>query len=83
MNLDEYIKFIDKNRANATEHTFRTPLENLLNNQNLDKNISIIHEVKKEFNEDGTPDFKIVKSDNALFKKLDYDLDKLIDSRVF
>lgn len=90
MNLNEYIKLIDKHKETATEHTFRTPLENLLNSQKLDDDISIIHEAKKESAEDGTPDFKVIKSDKSLFKKLigyieckklDYDLDKLIDSK--
>ena len=64
MNLEEYTNFINKNSQNSTEHTFRTPLENLLNGLKLDSLIEIIHEAKKELNEDGTPDFKIIKSDN-------------------
>ncbi len=90
MNLKDYSNFINQNSKNSTEHTFRTPLENLLNELKLDSDIEIIHEAKKEIGEDGTPDFKVVKSDKTLFKKLigyveckklNYDLDKLITSK--
>ena len=90
MNLENYTNFIKQNSKNSTEHTFRTPLENLLNELKLDDSIEIIHEAKKEIGEDGTPDFKVTKDDKSLFKKLigyieckklDYDLNKLIDSK--
>ena len=90
MNLKEYKDFIDKNNDKSTEHTFRTPLENLLNELKLDNLIEVIHEAKKESDEEGTPDFKVIKADITLFKKLigyveckklDYDLNKLIDSK--
>jgi predicted helicase len=48
MNLKDYSNFIKQNSKNATEHTFRTPLENLLNDLKLDSSIEIIHEAKKE-----------------------------------
>ncbi|MFK5976147.1 MAG: N-6 DNA methylase [Sulfurovum sp.] len=89
MNLQDYTNFINKNSQNSTEHTFRTPLENLLNELKLDDLIEVIHEAKKELDEDGTPDFKVIKSDDSSFKKLigyieckklDYDLNKLVTS---
>ncbi len=90
MDLKDYSNFIKDNSENATEHTFRTPLENLLNKLKLDNSIDIIHEAKKEISEDGTPDFKVIRGDKSLFKKLigyieckklNYDLNKLIDSK--
>jgi predicted helicase len=90
MNLKTYIEKIE-NETEATEHTFRTPLENLLNSYKLDSSIRVIHEAKRESDEDGTPDFKIVRNDHIDFvkklvgyvecKKLGYDLEKLSKSK--
>jgi hypothetical protein len=89
-NLKTYLEKIEENRADGTEHTFRTPLENYLNSLKLDDSISIHQEQKKERAELGTPDFKVFKSDRTLFrkmigyiecKKLNYDLDVLAKSK--
>ncbi len=46
--------------SDATEHTLRTALENLLNAvaQHLHANIKVIHEPKKDQSGLGAPDFK-------------------------
>lgn len=74
----------------ATEHTLRTPFENLLN-ATKPKEIKVVHEAIKEEYENGTPDFKIFKqiddTEKLTYpnltgyiecKKLNEDLDKII-----
>jgi len=90
MKLQEYINEIQGiTKKSATEHTYRTALENLFNSISLKtKKIEVIHEESnKEY--DGTPDFSIYENANDLFKKLvgfieckkiSYNLDKLISS---
>ena len=76
----------------ASEHTLRTPLENLLN-ATRPKEIKIHHEAKKEDYESGTPDFKVFKQIDSTekltypnligyieCKKLNEDLDKILKS---
>lgn len=90
--LEEYGKIIKDNYKSsiATEHTLRTPFENLLN-AIKPKEIKVIHEAVKEEFENGTPDFKIFKqidsSEKLTYpnligyiecKKLNEDLDKII-----
>jgi len=90
--LQEYGKIIkDKYQSSiATEHTLRTPFENLLNSIKP-KEIKVVHEAIKEEYENGTPDFKIFKqidsSEKLTYpnligyiecKKLNEDLDKII-----
>ncbi len=90
--LEEYGQIIkDKYQSSiATEHTLRTPLENLLN-AIKPKEIKVVHEAQKEEYENGTPDFKIFKqidsSEKLTYpnlvgyiecKKLNEDLDKII-----
>jgi len=90
--LEEYGEIIkDKYQSSiATEHTLRTPFENLLNSIKP-KEIKVVHEAIKEEYENGTPDFKIFKqidsSEKLTYpnligyiecKKLNEDLDKII-----
>ena len=90
--LEDYRQIIkDKYQSSiATEHTLRTPLENLLN-AIKPKEIKVVHEAQKEEYENGTPDFKIFKqidsSEKLTYpnlvgyiecKKLNEDLDKII-----
>jgi hypothetical protein len=76
----------------AREHTYRTPLENLLNTiQFPTKKITPIHEGKSDkLDVDGTPDFFIYQDYESLFKtlvgfieckKIFFDLDTLIKSK--
>ena len=90
--IDKYINTIQNIDSNtASEHTYRTPLENLLRNiqfEGLD--IMPVHEGKSQSrNIDGTPDFIIYKDDKTFFKslvgfieckKFDYDLEKVKNS---
>jgi predicted helicase len=90
--LEEYGKIIKDNYKSsiATEHTLRTPFENLLN-AIKPKEIKVVHEAVKEEFESGTPDFKIFKQIDSAekltypnligyieCKKLNEDLDKII-----
>jgi hypothetical protein len=90
--LEEYGKIIkEKYKTSiASEHTLRTPLENLLN-AIKDKEIKIEHEAIKQDFEIGTPDFKIFKQIDSAekltypnligyieCKKLNEDLDKIL-----
>jgi len=90
--LEEYGKTIKENFKSsiATEHTLRTPFENLLN-AIKPKEIKIVHEAIKEEFENGTPDFKIFKQIDSAekltypnlvgyieCKKLNENLDKII-----
>lgn len=90
--IDKYVDSI-KNIPikEAKEHTYRTPLENLINNIKFPTlNITPIHEGKAEkLDVDGTPDFFIYKDENTLFKtligfieckKISYNLQQLIGS---
>ena len=90
--LEEYGQIIKEKYQSsiATEHTLRTPFENLLN-AIKPKEIKIVQEAQKEEHENGTPDFKIFKqidsSEKLTYpnlvgyiecKKLNEDLDKII-----
>ena len=90
--LEEYGKILkEKYKTSiASEHTLRTPLENLLN-AIKDKEIKIEHEAIKQEFEIGTPDFKIFKQIDSAekltypnligyieCKKLNEDLDKIL-----
>ena len=90
--LEEYGKTIKENFKSsiATEHTLRTPFENLLN-AIKPKEIKVVHEAVKEEFENGTPDFKIFKQIDSAekltypnlvgyieCKKLNENLDKII-----
>ena len=92
MALEEYGKIIKEKFQSsiASEHTLRTPLENLLN-AIKPKEIKVEHEAIKQSFENGTPDFKIFKqidSEEKLTypnligyiecKKLNEDLDKIL-----
>ncbi|MCU0391819.1 MAG: N-6 DNA methylase [Thermoflexibacter sp.] len=67
----------------AKEHSYRTYLENLLNEVKLSKEISLIHEGKRE-GKFGIPDFKIKKTENIIgyieTKDIGTDLDKVLQS---
>lgn len=60
--LENYTKIIqgEYESSIASEHTLRTPLENLLNSTK-ENGIKIAHEAKKTEWENGTPDFKVFK----------------------
>lgn len=71
--IDKYIETIKSIPIDAAhEHTYRTPLENLINSIKFPTlNITPIHEGKdKKLDIDGTPDFFIYKDENTLFKTL-------------
>lgn len=71
--IDKYIETIKSIPINvAHEHTYRTPLENLINSIKFPTlNITPIHEGKdNKLDIDGTPDFFIYKDENTLFKTL-------------
>jgi len=71
--IDKYIETIKNIPIDvAHEHTYRTPLENLINSVKFPTlNITPIHEGKdKKLDIDGTPDFFIYKDENTLFKTL-------------
>ena len=90
--LEQYIKEIQSlNLKNTKEHSYRTPLETLINKfkfPNLDK--QIIQEASdKELQLEGTPDFFIYKDYQTLFKtlvgfieckKISFELEELIAS---
>ncbi|MEA5000972.1 MAG: type ISP restriction/modification enzyme [Endomicrobiaceae bacterium] len=90
--IKEYISIIRSfDTKEISEVSCRTPLENLIKSIKLTgKDITIIHEGKsKDFEVDGTPDFFVYEYYDQLFKSLvgfieckriDYNLDKLIDS---
>jgi len=88
MKITNYLKKIDENRDDGTEHTFRTNLENYLNSKKLNEDIKIHQELKKRRDENGTPDFKVFQIDKSYkkmigyieCKKLNYDLEKLAKS---
>ena len=90
--LEEYGKIIKEKfqTSIASEHTLRTPLENLLN-AIKPKEIKVEHEAVRQSFENGTPDFKIFKqidSEEKLTypnligyiecKKLNEDLDRIL-----
>jgi predicted helicase len=81
---NEYFKGIKETSANATEHSFRTPFENLLNTIKPHANIKVIHEQKREKGF-GAPDFRIESSGATLgyieTKSLDSNLDKVLKSK--
>jgi predicted helicase len=90
--LKEYIEEIQEiDVKNATEHTYRSPLQTLLEKINF-PNLSkyIVHEGKdKNLDLEGTPDFFIYKDYATLFKtlvgfveckKISYKLENLINS---
>jgi len=92
--LEKYIEIIKEKYSTSisSEHTLRTPLENLLN-ETKPKEIKVEHEAKKEEYENGTPDFKIFKQIDSTekltypnligyieCKKLNEDLDKILKS---
>lgn len=90
--IDKYIEAIKYIPIKeAKEHTYRTPLENLINSIKFPTlNITPIHEGKAEkLDVDGTPDFFIYKDENTLFKtlvgfieckKISFNLETLINS---
>ena len=90
--IDKYVDSIKNIPVKeAKEHTYRTPLENLINSIKFPTlNITPIHEGKAEkLDVDGTPDFFIYKDENTLFKtlvgfieckKISYNLQQLIGS---
>jgi predicted helicase len=67
----------------AIEVSYRTPLENLLNEIKTDKNITILHEGKRE-GKFGIPDFKIKKTESIIgyieTKIVGEDLSKILKS---
>lgn len=90
MEIQKYIEEVKSiDRTMVKELGYRTPLENLLNSIKLkSKNISVLHEESNK-DVDGIPDFSIYEDMTTLFKKLvgyieckklDYNLDKLINS---
>lgn len=91
-NLTQYIKSVlDFQKKDVKEHTYRTPLETLLQALQFPNiNAKVIHEGKDdELELDGTPDFFIYKDYNTLFKtlvgfieckKISYNLEALIKS---
>ena len=72
--------------SEATEHTLRGPLENLLKSlaARVDSNIAIIHEPKRDANRLGAPDFKFKVHEAILGylenKKIDESLDSVLQS---
>ena len=94
--IKTYINSIQLVGKNNSEQSYRTALQNLFEQINIEEqifasqNISIIQEASdKELEIEGTPDFFIYKDYNQLFrslvgfiecKKTNYDLQKLIDS---
>ena len=87
MKITNYLKKIDENRDDGTEHTFRTNLENYLNSKKLNENIKIHQELKKVEGQEGTPDFTVIeeKSYKKLVgyiecKKLDFNLENVVNS---
>jgi hypothetical protein len=80
---DEYFKKIQEIGTNITEHSFRTPFENLLNTIKP-QTIKVIHEQKREKGF-GAPDFRIESSGATLgyieTKSLDSNLDKVLKSK--
>lgn len=90
MDIQQYLKEIKAiDRTKVKELGYRTPLHNFLNSIKLEsKKISVIHEESNK-DIDGVPDFSIYENMDTLFsklvgyvecKKIDYDLDALIDS---
>lgn len=92
--LEGYVRTIQEkyNSSMASEHTLRTPLENLLNTIKED-DIRIVHEAKRDRWEAGTPDFKVFRQmdqkDKLSYphligyiecKKLNEDLDSILKS---
>ena len=90
--INNYIRSIQGiNPEDASEHTYRTPFENLLRDIQFDGlDIMPIHEGKSQStNIDGVPDFIIYKDNKTFFKSLvgfieckriDYDLEKVKNS---
>src|SRR3990167_2333048 len=78
-----YFKKIKDDFKDSTELTFRTPLENLLNEIKPDKKVNIIHEQKREKGF-GAPDFRIERNGAIVgyleTKPLHEDLDKVLKS---
>ena len=72
--------------SEATEHTLRGPLENLLKSlaARVDSNIAVIHEPKRDANRLGAPDFKFKVHEAILGylenKKIDESLDSVLQS---
>lgn len=80
----EAIKELDV--SEATEHTLRGPLENLLKSlaARADSTIAVIHEPKRDANRLGAPDFKFKVHEAILGylenKKIDESLDSVLQS---
>jgi len=59
--LNKYYEDLKKNGTDGTEHNYRTPFENLLNELKPNNYIKIIHEPRRKEGF-GAPDFLIEKS---------------------
>ncbi|HSE83763.1 MAG TPA: type ISP restriction/modification enzyme [Thermodesulfobacteriota bacterium] len=81
---NEYFKEIKRIGTNATEHSFRTALENTLNSIKSRTNIETIHEPKREQGF-GAPDFRVEAGGASIgyieTKPLGTDLDKVLKSK--
>ncbi len=79
-----YFKEIKEIGTKVTEHSFRTPFENLLNTIKPHTNIKVIHEQKREKGF-GAPDFRIETGSASIgyieTKPLGTDLDKVLKSK--
>lgn len=80
----DYFKRVRGSYSKGTEHTPRTPFENLLNTIKPNKRIEVIHEPKRKKGF-GTPDFRI-EVDDAIIgyietKPIDDNLDKVLKSK--
>lgn len=80
----DYFKKVRGSYSKGTEHTPRTPLENLLNTIKPNKRIEVIHEPKRKEGF-GAPDFRI-EVDDAIIgyietKPIDDNLDKVLKSK--
>jgi len=80
--LNNYKKKIKMIGEKGTEYSFRTYIQNLLEEYIKDKDIKVIQEPAKE--KMGRPDFKVMRNEGVIgyieTKPLNSDLDKYIQS---
>ncbi|HEX3035000.1 MAG TPA: hypothetical protein VHT73_07665 [Thermodesulfobacteriota bacterium] len=81
---NDYFKQIKEIGSNVTEHSLRTPFENLLNDIKPNNYIKVIHEQKRQQGF-GAPDFRVEAGGASIgyieTKPLGTDLDKVIKSK--
>jgi hypothetical protein len=78
-----YFDTVRKTIKSATEYTYRTAMENLLNAIKSDKTFHVLHEPKKSKGDEGKPDFQVFKNGLLIgymeMKPVGTDLDRIME----